>query len=242
MTKTYLLIIWGLAAGYLIAHYLFFHLRLVLFKGQKRKPMRQGVSVIICACNEAENLRNHLPAILDQDFRKFEVIVVNDGSTDQTAEALKELKKKSRRLKVVEVSPEKAELNPGKKYALTAGILKARNRFLLHTDADCEPASNNWLKSMASHFRTRDVVLGYSPYRPVKGFTSHLTEWETLLTAQQYFSFSLAGLPYMGVGRNLGYAKGLFFNSTQFRKHLHLASGDDDLLIGERARASEYSY
>src|SRR5690606_27037942 len=42
------------------------------------------VSVIICARNEEENLRRHLPAILQQDYPAFEVVLVNDYSEDET--------------------------------------------------------------------------------------------------------------------------------------------------------------
>ena len=46
------------------------------------------LSVILCARNEAENLRKILPAILEQDYPQFEVIVINDASTDETEDIL----------------------------------------------------------------------------------------------------------------------------------------------------------
>ena len=48
------------------------------------------LSVILCARNEAENLRKILPAILEQDYPQFEVIVINDASTDDTEDILLE--------------------------------------------------------------------------------------------------------------------------------------------------------
>lgn len=231
----YLLYLWAGACIYLILHYLVFHSRLALYSAEKKRLYRTGVSVLICARNEAENLKKNLPAILDQDYKKFEVIVVNDGSTDETAQVLQSLKRNSRKLKILTISTENSEA--GKKSALRQAIAKARNRYLLLTDADCEPATNSWLKSMSAHFHTREVVLGFSPVRPGKSFASKLAQWETLLTAQQYLSFAINGLPYMGVGRNLGYTKGLFYNSDQFKRHAKLASGDDDLFIGQMANA-----
>jgi len=46
------------------------------------------LSVILCARNEADNLRKILPAILEQDYPQFEVIVINDASTDETEDVL----------------------------------------------------------------------------------------------------------------------------------------------------------
>lgn len=229
----YLLYLFTGASLYLVLHYLIFHSRLALYPANPKRRYRTGVSVIICARNEAENLKKYLPLVLDQDYKKYEVIVVNDGSTDQTAEVLQALKKKSRKLKVLNISAEESE--PGKKSAIRQAIGKARNKYLLFTDADCEPASNNWLKSMSSHFRTKEIVLGFSPVRGKSSFTSLLATWESLLTAQQYLSFAISGIPYMGVGRNMGYTKGLFYNSDQFKGHAQLASGDDDLFIGQMA-------
>ena len=57
---------------------------------------------------------------------------------------------------------------------------------------------------------------------------------DTFLIATQYFSFAIKGLPYMGVGRNMGYRKDLF-RLSNFDSHLNLKSGDDDLLIQEVA-------
>ncbi len=229
-------IVWGVASVYLLLHYLFFHSRLAFYKARKPRPFRKGVSVVICARNEAENLKQFLPKVLEQDFKMFEVIVVNDGSTDGTTEVLAELKKKSRKLKVVNHT--KPEGAVGKKSALRAGIAKARNKYLLLTDADCEPSSNYWLKNMAGHFKTREIVLGVSPYRRSGGLAGWLAQWETLQSAQQYLSFALAKLPYMGVGRNMGYTKGLYHNSDQFYGHARLAGGDDDLFIGRMASAT----
>ena len=52
------------------------------------KEDEKPVSIIICARNEAENLTKFLPRILSQNYRLYEVIVVNDNSTDQTEEIL----------------------------------------------------------------------------------------------------------------------------------------------------------
>ena len=52
------------------------------------------VSVIICAREESENLRRNLAAVLEQDYPQFEVIVINDGDTDESEDYLTLLEEK----------------------------------------------------------------------------------------------------------------------------------------------------
>ena len=97
------------------------------------------ISVIISARNEAQNLRENLPSILTQKYPKFEVVVVNDCSSDSSDLVLEEFKAKYPNLKVVTIT-EHVRFKTGKKFALTLGIKAAANEHLLFTDADCQPA------------------------------------------------------------------------------------------------------
>jgi len=194
------------------------------------------VSIIICAKNESENLKKNLPKIIDQDYKSFEIVLINDSSSDDTLEVMESFERKYNNIKVVDVK----SIEPfwgNKKYALTLGIKVAKNEFLIFTDADCEPASNQWIKHIANHFsNTKSIILAYGAYKKVKNsFLNALIRFETLVTAMQYFSYSQFGLPYMGVGRNLAYTKTLFFNNSGFKNHMQLKSGDDDLFINEVA-------
>jgi biofilm PGA synthesis N-glycosyltransferase PgaC len=190
------------------------------------------ISVIICARNEAGNIWQYLPAILEQDYPDFEVIVVNDHSTDNTLAVLYELAEKYPHLFIIDY--EEKSLLQGKRAALLKGIQSARYEHLLLTDADCQPVSKYWIEEMAQPYIHPEVeiVLGYSPYRQLPGFLNKLIRFETLLTAIQYLSYALWKAPYMGVGRNLSYRKSTFMLSGQFSTHNSL-SGDDDLLISE---------
>lgn len=212
---------------------LFSHL-VVYRQETPKKNTYPGVSVVICARNEAENLQHFLPRILAQDYENFEVIVVNDQSTDNSAAILLEFQKKYPILHFINESNKEL---PGKKSALSRGILAAKNEILLLTDADCFPNSSYWLQSMTMYLDTQTpIVLGYSPYRKENSLLNFFIQYETVYTATQYFSFALAGLPYMGVGRNLAYAKKIFKEQNGFQKHLHIASGDDDLFISQAAQ------
>jgi glycosyltransferase involved in cell wall biosynthesis len=193
-----------------------------------------SVSVIICAKNEAENLKKFIPFILEQNYSEFELILVNDASIDDTLEVMEYFKETDHRVQLVNVQNNEAFWGK-KKYALTLGIKKAKNAMLLFTDADCKPESDMWISEMASSFtQDKSIVLGYGGYLKNKGsFLNKLIRYETLLTAIQYFSFAKWGIPYMGVGRNLAYTAKEFYNQNGFATHLHIRSGDDDLFVNQ---------
>jgi len=220
-------------------YYLFYyHRRLYSYRPEEELVKSSiPISVIISARNEAKNLPENLPSILEQDYPDFEVIVVNDCSFDDSEEVLKELCAKYPRLKVVNVA-EHDRFKTGKKFALTMGIKAAKNEHLLFTDADCRPVSVNWISRMAANFTGEtEIVLGYSPYYASGNFLNAFVRFETLRTAINYLSAALAGNPYMGIGRNLAYTKTLFFRNKGFASHMHIMSGDDDLFVNENAIA-----
>ncbi|MFD1255859.1 glycosyltransferase [Mucilaginibacter terrae] len=193
------------------------------------------ISVIISARNEAKNLPHFLPAILEQHYPQFEVVVVNDCSVDDTHHILLKISQKYPHLKLVTVT-EHPRFKTGKKFALTMGIKAAKYEHLLFTDADCKPASPQWIAHMAANFTGKtEIVLGYSPYIKTGGFINAFTRFETLKTGINYLSAAIAKNAYMGIGRNLAYTKSLFFRNKGFAAHLHVLAGDDDLFVNSHA-------
>ncbi|TSD66122.1 glycosyltransferase [Inquilinus sp. KBS0705] len=195
------------------------------------------VSVIISARNEAQNLTENLPYILQQNYPDFEVIVINDCSNDNSDMVLLEIQQEFKHLKVVTIT-EHDRFKTGKKFALTLGIKAAKNEHLLFTDADCKPATLNWITRMIANLTGEvQIVLGYSPYYRSNNFLNPIIRFETLKTAINYLSMALNGDAYMGIGRNLAYTKSLFFNAKGFAAHMHVMSGDDDLFVNQNATA-----
>lgn len=229
-------IIFCSSCGIIILYYFIFFSKLALYKPiLKYSREKLPLSVIICARNQEHNLKKNLIHILQQDYPAFEVIVVNDCSTDNTIFFLQELKKSFPHLEIVNLDIEE-RFAKGKKFPLTLGIKHAKNELLLLTDADCIPASKHWLTKIQKHFtKNTDIVIGYSPYKRKRGLLNLLIRLDTFLIAVKYLSFSLRGLTYMGVGRNLAYRKSLFFKNKGFASHYHISSGDDDLFISETA-------
>lgn len=221
-------------------YYVYFFIRLAFYK-EKTKAIssQQPVSVVICAKDEAANLAKNLPGVLYQDYRTtHEVIVVNDNSQDDSKYVIDEYKKEFKNLNVIELVQE-AKLITGKKFPLSMGIKSSKYETLLLTDADCVPASEHWINMMQNAYtENTEIVLGYGAYIKHKGFLNKLIRFETFHTALQYFSYALAGLPYMGVGRNLSYKKNVFNRNKGFSSINHLPSGDDDLFINQVANIS----
>jgi glycosyltransferase involved in cell wall biosynthesis len=206
---------------------------------EKIQSQQHPVSVIICARDEAANLARNLPGVLVQTYpTTHEVIVVNHNSQDETRYLLEEFKKTFKNLHIVNLEQE-AKGIPGKKYPLSIGIKEAHHEIILLTDADCVPVSENWIQKMQDAYgEGTAVVLGYGAYHKLPGLLNKLVRFETFHAALQYLSFALAGMPYMGVGRNLSYKKGLFFANKGFSSINHVLSGDDDLFINRVANKS----
>lgn len=197
----------------------------------------EGVTIIICAHNELDNLRQLLPKLYSQKYSRFEIVVVEDRSSDGSLDFLLGEKELEPRLKLVWLRHRPEHIR-GKKYALTLGIRAASYNKLLLTDADCLPDSDHWIRTMMYHFDDdKEFVLGYSPYLRTKGLLNAYIRYETLLTAGMYFSAAMAGHPYMGVGRNLAYRKSFFLEKKGFYRHLHIMGGDDDLFVNGHAIA-----
>ncbi|MGB4205511.1 MAG: glycosyltransferase [Bacteroidales bacterium] len=218
-----------------IFYYWFFYSRLAFYKSRPGSDTLQPVSVVIASHNDGIKLKRNLPAILTQDYPDFEVIVVNDASDDNTEEVLTAYSQQYPRLKAVHIK-QSVIFFRSKKFPLSVGIKSAKNEILLLTDADCYPASDQWIREMqAAYDKNSEIILGFSPYEKQPGLLNLLIRFDTFQIATLYFSFALARLPYMGVGRNLSYKKSLFFRHNGFISHYKIQSGDDDLFIKSAA-------
>jgi len=230
-----LFLVFAVSAAIQLFYYLWFYLAPVIYKPTETKAKVQPVSVIICARNEAENLRQFLPAILEQDYPDYEVIVVNDCSEDNSYEVLGSYLKKYPHLRVSNVNKD-PQYTHNKKFAQFIGIKAAKNELLLFTDADCRPETAKWIEGMVSHFNEgTDIVLGYGGYLKETGLLNKYIRYESMVIAIQYLGMAIRGIPYMGVGRNLGYRRSSFFEKKGFGSHTHIISGDDDLFVNSNS-------
>jgi len=189
-----------------------------------------SVSIVMYAKNEAENLETFLPLFLEQDYPDYELIVVDDDSTDDTEHVLKRMSLTYPQLYHTYLPGQSKNISR-KKLALTLGVKAAKYDQILFVEADSRPVNNYWLRMMSQYFSDRQqILLGMSV----------LVKYPFRFAAYDYFSsnlqmaaLALAGHPYMGNGRNLGYNKQLFFRQKGFSTYNFMDAGEDDLLVAE---------
>ncbi|MVM38992.1 glycosyltransferase [Spirosoma sp. HMF3257] len=241
-----LLIAWLLVVSIQLIYILFVFSRTAFYRqpeqnvpnvqATSRTKSISGITIVVCARNELANLTELLPLLNAQNYPDFEILVMDDRSTDGTSLFLENDISHLQHVRFIRIDKEHEHVTP-KKYALTIALKKAAYPIVLLTDADCRPASDGWLSGMVAPLINdqKGITLGFSPYEHRPGLLNLLIRSETLFTAVQYLSLALAGRPYMGVGRNLAYRTSLFFANKGFYTHMNVTGGDDDLFINEVA-------
>jgi glycosyltransferase involved in cell wall biosynthesis len=193
------------------------------------------VSVIIYAKSESVNLQNFLPSVLEQDYPEYEVIVVNDDSTDYSENVLRGMQNQYKHLYYTYI-PQGTKNLSRKKLGLTLGIKAARYGVLLFIDADTHPVSEKWISCMARHFNNKNaVVLGFSALEKHQGIKYKYAAFDYFTTNLQMISMAMFKIPYGADGKNLAYSKEYFDANKGYSRHRHLQAGEDDLFINEIA-------
>lgn len=186
------------------------------------------VSVIIASENEAIHLAENLPAILEQDYPDFEVIVVNNGSTDESDDLLQSLKLRYSNLYHTYLPHSNDKAFGRRKLALTIGIKAAKGDILLFTEPYSRPISDKWISEMVGLLaEDKDITVGYSYYKRTDRFFNRIARFDNHLFSLQYLLMALKGKPFAGVYRNLAFKKHLFFDNKGFASYLHIENGED---------------
>ena len=194
------------------------------------------LSVIITASNQDYLLQKNLPAVLEQDYPDFEVIVVDDNSTDETADILQQLQNRYPRLRTTFVPPTSRRISH-RKLALTLGIKAAANEWLVFIDADCRPATNQWLRKMVNELQVSetpvDCVIGYTGYENSRGLAALFRRFDIQLRGLRLLGLAVLRKAHMAYGTNLLYRRSIFFEAKGYSSHLNLERGDDDIFVNE---------
>ena len=194
-------------------------------------------SVVVYAHNDAEWLENFLPTLLQQDYPDYEVIVVDDASTDSSRNLISDMLTQYDNLHLT-LTPDRTRGLSRKKLSLMLGIKAAQGDVVVTTNANCCVTSDQWLRLMLRNFVPgTDVVIGYSHYRYKSDRRAgHCYRvFDTVTVGEQYLTSAIAGKPYRGVSDNLAYRRETFFNNNGFSKNLDLRWGDDDVFVCEIA-------
>jgi biofilm PGA synthesis N-glycosyltransferase PgaC len=190
----------------------------------------QSISVIVAARNEEKNISHLLRSIseLEYPLDKFEVIIVNDRSTDSTSAIVETFSQQHFNVRLVTIYSNTSAM-PNKKNALSIAITLAKFDLLAFTDADCI-VPKKWLREISNHY-TEDVgtVAGHSPYSSehLNSFLRYEENKNSLIAAS---AIELKNA-FMSTGRNFSYRKQVFEQLNGFEQIKQSISGDDDLFI-----------
>lgn len=187
-------------------------------------------SVVVPCYNSAAALEENLPLLLEQTFAAYEVIVVDEASTDETRDVIKRLSARYPRLRSTFV-PATARYVARRKLAITLGVRAARAPWVVLTGADCRPASSQWLARMAEHFADdHDFVLGYANYADDHSRTTRRAIYERLRRNLRNFR-AARGRAIGGDMANMAVRKSYFLQEQGYADSLTLSCGEDDLLV-----------
>ena len=197
------------------------------------------VSVIVCAHNDAERLSLLLPALLGQDYPEFEVVVVDNGSKDDTSSLLRMMEQQYEHLRFSEIGGEPAFVNTTY-FAETIGIKSARYDLLVFTDASCRPTGPGWLASMQRAFsRKTDFVLGNCFVSRRPGMLNRLIRYDRFFHLVMGFGLSRMVRPHLGFGGNIAFRKQVFFEHSGFVRVAHMPVGNTPVYLSEAARRTD---
>jgi glycosyltransferase involved in cell wall biosynthesis len=210
------------------------------FRDPPSREGEAGISVIVVFRNESQNLRRLL-AKLNQQISKgpIELVLVNDRSDDTSLEIVEGFEVRSGIKKIIlSIGDLPAGISP-KKNAINIGVQNASFEKLLLVDADCVPKSSKWVSIMGEGLRNSEIVLGLGNYEKRQGILNKLIQFDTFITAFQFMGWAILGQAYMSLGRNWGYRKSLFIESSGFSGIKKVLGGDDDLLFQKLKKKSK---
>jgi len=195
-------------------------------------------SIIIPARNEEDNIGNCLRSIINQNYPKklFEIIVIDDHSTDKTSLIISQFQEKNSNIKLINLQNELngKQLNAYKKKAIEMAVEKAKGSWIITTDADCV-LKPNWLLLFDEYIANNNSLLVAAPVV--------FTKDKSIISNFQYIDFMALqaataatvsiGLHSMCNGANLAYNKNIFKEVGGFKGIDNIASGDDMLLMNK---------
>ena len=197
-----------------------------------RQQQNPSFSIIVTAHDMGEELEKSLPLFLTQDYKPYEVIVVNESSTDRTEEVLKRLQSEFKNLRTTFI-PQSSHYISRKKLAMTLGVKAAHNDWIVFAEADCRPASANWLTALSRHCTPdTDIVLGYTNY---EAGAKKYYRFERLLHGCYNLHNAAKGTAYGYNGNSLALRKAVFMNKNGFLKNLKYLRGEYDFLVNDYA-------
>lgn len=217
-----LILLYILAALFvvLLIYYLGIFSGSVFSKPHETNAKRIPVSVIVYAKNHLNELRNLIPVLLNQNYHQFELVLVNNASTDDTLQLIKEYALMYPNIRMVDVVNNEAFWG-NKKYAITLAIKASKYEYLVCIDADKKIHSNNWLVQLTSHFTlNKTIILGSFFYSKKKGFFNKYFRFFHTMQQIQSVAWTKISKPYSLNLQQIAFKKEDFYNINGFINHM----------------------
>jgi cellulose synthase/poly-beta-1,6-N-acetylglucosamine synthase-like glycosyltransferase len=236
--------LFDIVLGFLAAYYALVILALIVGMRWLPRATSAGkpfVSVIVAARNEQANMQSLLDCLVHQDYPNYEIIIVNDRSTDGTQAIVGQTQQRNARIRMIDITSPSPNM-PSKKHALAQGIVGSKGEILVFTDADCLPPTT-WLTAMVQGFEGNvGLVAGYSPYNLKQESATHrpspLTSLFINFIRYEEFKGAIWSAGSIGLnrgwlctGRSLAYRRAVYDEVGGFEDIKHSVSGDDDLFL-----------
>ncbi|WP_417800158.1 glycosyltransferase [Tenacibaculum sp.] len=226
-----------------VMYYLFFFSFINTRKKLGNTEVNIPVSVIVYIKNNADILANYIQDLAEQKYSCFEIVLVNNASSDNSLNIIEELQRELPNIKLVNVKNTEAFWG-NKKYALTLGVKAATYNHLLFTEISSKAFSKNWIHEMARNFsQEKTIVIGLQKLRYKKNSLSNLLiRFDHLLKTVQSLSFVKFQSPYRATNHNLAYTKSEFFKVNGYINHINLFMGEADLFLKDASTNTNTTY
>ncbi len=211
-----------------------------LSSGEEGSVPAPSVSIVMAVHDNACELEEQLPLLLEQHYEgDWEIIVVDESSTDDTQDVLTRLKAQYPRLYTTFV-PASSHCVSRRKLALTIGVKAAKGTWILVTDVDCRPVGADWLAAMSTYAdEDHDLIMGYTGYTPD---TPSYWRYDRLSTLCYQLRRMRRGTVYRNIGANLMFRKASFIQQNGFIRNLPYLRGEYDFMVNEMARCGRTAF
>ncbi len=196
---------------------------------KQKKISNHRVSVVVPAYNSEDTIERCLEFLINQNYRNYEIIVVDDGSKDNTAKVVEKYMRRHKKIKLIK------QKNSGPAAARNRGAKKARGRIILFTDSDCL-ADKNWIKNMVEPFSDKNVAGVSGTYRTLnkEKLIARFVGYEIEKRHEKMAKSET--IDFIGTF-SAGYLKNIFFKFGGFDTKFRKASGEDPELSFRIAKA-----
>lgn len=239
MTNPILFWVFALSGLCLVAYYVFVLLASREHSSSGERPAsspsaeREGISVVVVSRNGLESLRALVPSLLAQKYSKFEIVVVNDRSFDNTDVFLKSVQRNYPTvLRIVTVPQDTTYPWPGRKFAITMGVKAAQYERIVLLDNTAVPAGEHWLDALAERMNRPPVefLIGCTGMR--EGGL-----WAALDFRRSACDVAWAGVgsPFRARSSNFALRKSTFLARNGYMKDIRVPAGEADFLLQDAA-------